>query len=135
MTQSATVTELARANSSYGFRRLYTAATRIGRAHIASVINTIVLAYAGASLPLMLLFAAVIESFLRQSHLSTAARLAFAAGTALFWVQFFTYGYLREKSARIAAGNLVEGADGTAVQPIQPARSPIVTADSAAGAR
>ncbi|GLX99892.1 MULTISPECIES: YibE/F family protein [Actinoplanes] len=58
VTQSATVTELAIANPAYGFRRLYGAATRIGRAHIASVINTIVLAYAGASLPLMLLFAA-----------------------------------------------------------------------------
>ncbi|MGI5148291.1 YibE/F family protein [Plantactinospora sp. CA-294935] len=58
VTQSATVSELALANPGYGFRRLYSAATRIGRAHIASVINTIVLAYAGASLPLMLLFAA-----------------------------------------------------------------------------
>jgi len=58
VTQSATVTELAVANPAYGFRRLYRAATRVGRAHIASVINTIVLAYAGASLPLMLLFAA-----------------------------------------------------------------------------
>ncbi|MEV6342635.1 YibE/F family protein [Actinoplanes sp. NPDC051851] len=57
VTQSATVTELALANPAYGFRSLYGAATRIGRAHIASVINTIVLAYAGASLPLMLLFA------------------------------------------------------------------------------
>ncbi|HEY0699210.1 MAG TPA: YibE/F family protein [Micromonospora sp.] len=56
VTQSATVAELARANPGYGFRQLYAAATRIGRAHIASVINTIVLAYAGASLPLMLLF-------------------------------------------------------------------------------
>ncbi|MFC6021694.1 YibE/F family protein [Plantactinospora solaniradicis] len=58
VTQSATVSELALANPGYGFRQLYGAATRIGRAHIASVINTIVLAYAGASLPLMLLFAA-----------------------------------------------------------------------------
>jgi uncharacterized membrane protein len=58
VTQSATVTELAIANPAYRFRQLYQAATRIGRAHIASVINTIVLAYAGASLPLMLLFAA-----------------------------------------------------------------------------
>jgi uncharacterized membrane protein len=58
VTQSATVTELATANPAYRFTQLYRAATRIGRAHIASVINTIVLAYAGASLPLMLLFAA-----------------------------------------------------------------------------
>ncbi|TYB59478.1 YibE/F family protein [Nonomuraea sp. PA05] len=56
VTQSVTVAELAHANPSYGFARLYRAASRIGRAHIASVINTIILAYAGASLPLLLLF-------------------------------------------------------------------------------
>ncbi|MGP3960376.1 YibE/F family protein [Nonomuraea sp. 3N208] len=56
VTQAVTVAELARANPSYGFARLYRAASRIGRAHIASVINTIILAYAGASLPLLLLF-------------------------------------------------------------------------------
>ncbi|WP_246613459.1 YibE/F family protein [Paractinoplanes bogorensis] len=57
VTQAETVRELAVANPRYGFRELYRAATRVGRAHIASVVNTIVLAYAGASLPLMLLFA------------------------------------------------------------------------------
>ncbi|MEV0820641.1 YibE/F family protein [Nonomuraea rubra] len=56
VTQSVTVAELAHANPSYGFAKLYRAASRIGRAHIASVINTIILAYAGASLPLLLLF-------------------------------------------------------------------------------
>ncbi|GAA3546604.1 YibE/F family protein [Nonomuraea rosea] len=56
VTQAVTVAELAHANPSYGFARLYRAAGRIGRAHIASVINTIILAYAGASLPLLLLF-------------------------------------------------------------------------------
>ncbi|MFI6510438.1 YibE/F family protein [Streptosporangium sp. NPDC050855] len=55
VTQAATVGELARANPGYGFGRLYRAAARVGRSHIASVINTIVLAYAGASLPLLLL--------------------------------------------------------------------------------
>ncbi|MEU4577633.1 YibE/F family protein [Nonomuraea sp. ATR24] len=56
VTQAVTVAELAAANPSYGFRRLYRAGSRVGRAHIASVINTIILAYAGASLPLLLLF-------------------------------------------------------------------------------
>ncbi|MFI0410635.1 YibE/F family protein [Actinomadura sp. 3N508] len=56
VTQSVTVQELARANPGYSFLQLYRAAARVGRAHIASVINTIVLAYAGASLPLLLLF-------------------------------------------------------------------------------
>lgn len=58
VTQAATVDELARANPAYGFAKLYGAAVRVGRAHIASVINTIILAYAGASLPLLVLIAA-----------------------------------------------------------------------------
>ncbi|MFG2041528.1 YibE/F family protein [Dactylosporangium sp. NPDC048998] len=58
VTQSFTVAELSAANHTLGFAQLYRAASRIGRAHIASVVNTIVLAYAGASLPLLLLLAA-----------------------------------------------------------------------------
>ena len=55
VTQSATVAELAHANPGLSRLQLYRAATRVGRAHIASTVNTIVLAYAGASLPLLLL--------------------------------------------------------------------------------
>ncbi|MET9343377.1 YibE/F family protein [Nonomuraea sp. NPDC003804] len=55
VTQAVTVAELAHANPAFTARRLYRAAARVGRAHIASVINTIILAYAGASLPLLLL--------------------------------------------------------------------------------
>ena len=55
VTQAATVTELAHANPAYGFTDLYRAASRVGRSHIASVVNTIVLAYAGSSLPLLIL--------------------------------------------------------------------------------
>jgi uncharacterized membrane protein len=62
VTQAATVTELARANPAYGFGRLYRAAGRVGRSHIASVVNTIVLAYAGSSLPLLILIVANSDS-------------------------------------------------------------------------
>ncbi len=55
VTQAVTVGELAQANPQYGPARLYRAASRVGRSHIASVVNTIVLAYAGASLPLLIL--------------------------------------------------------------------------------
>jgi uncharacterized membrane protein len=58
VTQAATVTELAHANPGLSRLQLYRAATRVGRAHIASTVNTIVLAYAGASLPLLLLLVA-----------------------------------------------------------------------------
>jgi uncharacterized membrane protein len=56
VTQASAVWELRRANPTYGIRELYASAIRIGRAHIASTVNTLVLAYAGASLPLMILF-------------------------------------------------------------------------------
>ncbi|MEV1288647.1 YibE/F family protein [Micromonospora sp. NPDC049679] len=56
VTQASTVAELAR--TPMPRIQLYRAATRIGRAHVASAVNTIVLAYAGASLPLLLLIAA-----------------------------------------------------------------------------
>ena len=62
VTQTATVDELARANPSYPPSTLYRGAIRVGRAHIASVVNTIVLAYAGASLPLLVLILAGSES-------------------------------------------------------------------------
>lgn len=56
VTQVSAVWELAEANPGYDRRRLYRSALRIGRDHIASTVNTLVLAYAGASLPLLLLF-------------------------------------------------------------------------------
>lgn len=54
--QSAVVAELKAANASLGFSELYRRGLSVGREHIASLINTLFLAYAGASLPLFLLF-------------------------------------------------------------------------------
>lgn len=62
VTQAATVAELARADPARRARELYRAASRVGRAHIASVVNTIVLAYAGSSLPLLVLIVSADES-------------------------------------------------------------------------
>ncbi len=58
VTQALTVAELHRADRSMPRTALFAAANRVGRAHIASTVNTLVLAYAGASLPLLLLFTA-----------------------------------------------------------------------------
>ncbi|MBM4427262.1 MAG: YibE/F family protein [Chloroflexi bacterium] len=55
-TQASAVFELHHANSNLGFRGLYNAAMRIGQDHVAATVNTLVLAYAGASLPMMLMF-------------------------------------------------------------------------------
>lgn len=56
VTQASAVWELHQANPSLGFAGRFTAAMRIGRDHIASVVNTLVFAYAGAALPILLLF-------------------------------------------------------------------------------
>ena len=55
VTQASAVWELHQANPALGARDLYRSALRIGRDHIASTVNTLVLAYAGASLPLLIL--------------------------------------------------------------------------------
>ncbi|GMV35042.1 MAG: YibE/F family protein [Chloroflexi bacterium] len=55
-TQASAVFELHHANPSLGFRGLYAAAMRIGQDHVAATVNTLVLAYAGASLPMLLMF-------------------------------------------------------------------------------
>ncbi|MET9478786.1 YibE/F family protein [Streptomyces sp. NPDC006638] len=67
VTQTSAVWELHAADPSMGPRALYRAGIRIGRDHIASVVNTLVLAYAGAALPLLLLFS------IAQSGVGTVA--------------------------------------------------------------
>ncbi|MEV0781814.1 YibE/F family protein [Streptomyces sp. NPDC050423] len=56
VTQTSAVWELHQADPTMNTKQLYRAGIRIGRDHIASVVNTLVLAYAGAALPLLLLF-------------------------------------------------------------------------------
>jgi uncharacterized membrane protein len=55
-TQASSVFELHHVNPSYGFRELYKSAMHIGQDHVAATVNTLFLAYAGASLPMLLLF-------------------------------------------------------------------------------
>jgi uncharacterized membrane protein len=55
VTQVTAVAELHEANPDLGRSGLYRAAFRIGRDHVASTVNTLALAYAGASIPLFLL--------------------------------------------------------------------------------
>jgi uncharacterized membrane protein len=57
VTQAAAVEQLHRAEPTAGRRGVITRAMRVGRSHIAATVNTLVLAYLGAGLPLLLLFA------------------------------------------------------------------------------
>jgi uncharacterized membrane protein len=56
VTQASAVWELHGANPELGPRKLFDAGLRIGRDHVASTVNTLLLAYAGASMPLLVLF-------------------------------------------------------------------------------
>ena len=56
VTQASTVFELAQVGDGSSRRGIFVGAMRVGRDHIASTVYTLVLAYAGSALPLLLLF-------------------------------------------------------------------------------
>jgi len=56
VTQAAVVVELYNSNSKLSPREVYKRALRVGREHVGALVNTLVLAYAGASLPLLMYF-------------------------------------------------------------------------------
>jgi uncharacterized membrane protein len=58
VSQASTVIALRRANPSLGLGSLYNRAIEVGRDHVSATVNTLVLAYVGASLPILLVFSA-----------------------------------------------------------------------------
>ena len=56
ISQASAVFELYRNKPEQDFKNLYQSAMNIGKDHIAATVNTLVLAYAGAALPMLLLF-------------------------------------------------------------------------------
>ncbi len=95
--QTAAVEELKKANTQFDFKELYKRGLSIGREHIASLVNTLALAYAGVSLPLFLIFSVqknqplwillnsedIAEEIVRTLVGSTALILAVPIATAL----------------------------------------------------
>ena len=61
--QSAAVFEIYDANPDQDFRHIFRKAMSIGQDHVAATVNTLVLAYTGASLPLLLLFTLSSENY------------------------------------------------------------------------
>ena len=62
ISQAATVEELHTVSPSMSRRELYTRTMNVGIAHLAATVNTLVFAYLGAALPLLVLLALQIES-------------------------------------------------------------------------
>ena len=65
ISQSAAVFAMKRVNPGLGWRSLFSHVVNIGRDHIAATTNTLVLAYAGVSLPLLILFVTGIDPWYR----------------------------------------------------------------------
>lgn len=61
-----------------------------------------------AGVGVMLILAAIIESYVRQSHWSTTTRLMFAAFTAVFWSLYISFGVIRERQEKAAQTNAAE---------------------------
>jgi uncharacterized membrane protein len=59
--QSSTIFELNKANPQLGWQVLFKHGMVVGRDHIAAMVNTLLLAYVGAALPLLLLFSVYAE--------------------------------------------------------------------------
>jgi uncharacterized membrane protein len=56
ISQSSIVEEIKRTDPNLNWRQVYSKAMRVGKDHISSLVNTLVLVYTGAALPLLLLF-------------------------------------------------------------------------------
>ncbi|MFD9465124.1 YibE/F family protein [Streptomyces sp. NPDC060027] len=122
VTQTSAVWELHEANPTMGWRGLYRAGIRIGRDHIASVVNTLVLAYAGAALPLLLLFS------IAQSSVGTVANSELVA-EEIVRTLVGSIGLVAAVPVTTALAALVVAADreGTVTGPVESAgaRTPV----------
>ena len=85
--QSSAVFQLSASNPALTFSDLFKRAMIIGRDHVAASVNTLILAYAGESLPMLLLFAATNVNFrlaLNVSYIAEEIVRALAGTTGLF---------------------------------------------------
>lgn len=73
VTQAAVVSELFNSNPNMTRHEVYARAMRVGREHVGALVNTLVLAYTGASLPLLLYFSLGASSFATTINLEIFA--------------------------------------------------------------
>ncbi|MEU0599631.1 YibE/F family protein [Streptomyces sp. NPDC006393] len=126
VTQTSAVWELHEANPAMGWRGLYRAGIRIGRDHIASVVNTLVLAYAGAALPLLLLFS------IAQSSVGTVANSELVA-EEIVRTLVGSIGLVASVPVTTALAALVVSADRTGSGPMPGRAMPGVPAPARGG--
>ncbi|WP_393059304.1 YibE/F family protein [Streptomyces sp. LN549] len=118
VTQTSAVWELHQADPTMSAKELYRAGIRIGRDHIASVVNTLVLAYAGAALPLLLLFS------IAQSSMGTVANSELVA-EEIVRTLIGSIGLVASVPVTTALAALVVSADRTGLAAFSGAPAPV----------
>jgi uncharacterized membrane protein len=73
ISQSAIVLALRGTDPTLGFRELFARALDVGRDHVSATVNTLVLAYAGSSLPLLLVFTSGQLGFVDAANIELVA--------------------------------------------------------------
>jgi len=74
ISQSSTVLALKRTNPALEFGELFTRALSVGRDHVSATVNTLVLAYVGAALPILLLFSSADLGVAEAANLEVVAK-------------------------------------------------------------
>ena len=74
VSQASTVLALRAANPGFGFVELYRRAIEVGRDHVSATVNTLVLAYVGSSLPVLLIFGSGGLGFVDAVNLEVVAQ-------------------------------------------------------------
>jgi uncharacterized membrane protein len=74
VSQSSTVLALRSADPKLGFADLYRRASSVGRDHASAAVNTLILAYAGAALPILLIFSGADLGFGEAINLEIVAK-------------------------------------------------------------
>ncbi len=86
ISQASVVQEIKNHKKSLGFFELYRSAMKVGKDHIGSMVNTLVLVYAGASLPVLMIFLMDgygIQSVLNYEFVASQIIQTFAASIGL----------------------------------------------------
>lgn len=74
ISQASTVMALRRANPSFTVGRLYSHAIQVGRDHVSATVNTLVMAYVGSSLPILLIFGSSSIGFVDAVNVEVVAQ-------------------------------------------------------------
>lgn len=112
VTQASAVMALRRADPSLAYKKLYSEAANVGRDHLSATIHTLVLAYTGASLPLLLVIHAsgvpAVDAFSSQD-LATPIVAALVGSLALLICVPVSTGLAAWLATHVPAQSLPEG--------------------------